>query len=602
MAASTGTSGTTLEGLLNDDSEAITLASLFANSKLAIVSPSVAGLLDSFNFENKEILGIEACGSGFESDSEIQKANSLIFSINKKEAESSVNLPEKSDQFIGKAVELRAQFSKNSLQVGTSTAAYERESYENVFMRMIGLPDEMEAGQGQSRISYIDPAGGAKGTIKVATITELTGASQSTSSTGYSAILKERQTINKKFDFSNIKKSQAEYDDAIVGMSKADIERVVNFYNPNDLIKFFYLKSVPLQDSNIYRSIYETEKIVSKPFESKPFRLINGEKIKTSLLESILKIRLDSITGGSAIYSSETNEIGIAKNVGADKITATECFLIEKFKKILFQIGDKYSSSSISEEEEYLLMKSETEITSDTTGDPDLTSNKDKIQPILNTLEILKAREDAIILLLKETSSSSNVINSDAAYSSMQTQQVMIGALSGVQDVLSGPMLAVLSQKSEYLGDKITELRALLDSSKKVETDGPKNDPAAPRSDNSFIGICAEDFIIYILSLLSINEDYLIGLLSKDRRTKLAKIISNSILTSNKDPYGIIDRVNKDQNDGGYPSVLDSVNALSVLVANYYRLYINYIIEDRKKAIDDKNTQAAINVTFSVEK
>jgi hypothetical protein len=163
-------------------------------------------------------------------------------------------------------------------------------------------------------------------------------------------------------------------------------------------------------------------------------------------------------------------------------------------------------------------------------------------------------------------------------------------------------MLAVLSQKSEYLGDKITELRALLDSSKKVETDGPKNDPAAPRSDNSFIGICAEDFIIYILSLLSINEDYLIGLLSKDRRTKLAKIISNSILTSNKDPYGIIDRVNKDQNDGGYPSVLDSVNALSVLVANYYRLYINYIIEDRKKAIDDKNTQAAINVTFSVEK
>ena len=603
MAVSTGTSGTTLEGLLNDDSEAKTLTSLFSSSKLAIVSPSVAGLLDSFSFEHKEILGIEACGGGFESESntKIQDANNLIFSINKKEAESSVNLSIKSDQFIDKAIELRAKFSKNSLQVGTSSASFEYESYENVFMRMIGLPDEKEVGQGQSKISYMDPVGGGVGIIKVATITELTGASQSTSQTGYSGILKERQAINKKFDFGSIKKSQAEYDDAIVGMSPADIARVVNFYNPNDLVKFFYLKSVPLQDSNIYNYIFETEKIISKPFDSQSFRLINGERVKTSLLESILKIRLDRIIGGSAIYSSETNELGLAKNVGVDKITAIECFLIEKFKKILFQIGDKYSSSSISEEEEYLLLQSETEVSSDVTGDPDLTTKKEKIQPILNTLEALKAKEDAIILLLKDSSSLLNITNSDAAYSSMQTQQVMIEALSGVQDVLSGPMLAVLSQKSEYLGDKITELRALLDSGKKTSDDGPKNDPASPRSENSFIGICAEDFIIYILSLLSINEDYLIGLLSQDRRLRLAKLISNSILTPSKDPYGIIDRVNKKQIDGGYPSILDSVNALSVLVTNYYRLYIKYIAEDRKKAIDDKNKEAADQIKVIVE-
>jgi len=170
-----------------------------------------------------------------------------------------------------------------------------------------------------------------------------------------------------------------------------------------------------------------------------------------------------------------------------------------------------------------------------------------------------------------------------------------------VQDVLSGPMLAVLSQKSEYLGDKITELRALIDSGKKSETDGPKNDPSAPRSENSFIGICAEDFIIYILSLLSINEDYLVGLLSQERRVRLANIISNSILSPSKDPYGILDRVNKQQDDGGYPSILDSVNALSVLVMNYYRLYINYIKEDRKKAIDYKTNEAANQVKVSIE-
>ena len=605
MAASTGTSGTTLEGLLNDDSEAITLASLFTNSKLAIVSPSVAGLLGSFNFDNKEVLGITACEGGFESDSDpkIQEASNLIFSINKKEAESSVNLPEKSDQFIEKAIELRARFSKNSLQVGTSSASFEGESYENVFMRMIGVPDEKEVGQAQSKISYIDPAGGASGTVKAVTIAELTGTTQSTSSTGYSDILKERQrqSENKKFNFASIKKSQEEYDDATVGMSEVDKAKVVNFYNPNDLIKFFYLKSVPLQDSNIYNNIFDTDKIISKPFDSQSFRLINGENVKTSLLESILKIRLDKITGGSAIYSSETNEIGVAKNVSVDNITTTECFLIEKFKKILFQIGDKYSSSSISEAEEYLSTQSETEVPTNGAAAQELTAKKDKIQPILITLEALKAREDSIILLLKETSSSSNIINPDAAYSSMETQQVIIGALSGVQDVLSGPMLAVLSQKSEYLGAKITELRALIDSGKKTETDGPKSDPALPRSENSFIGICAEDFIIYILALLSINEDYLIGLLSQERRVRLTNIISNSILGPSKDPYGIIDKVNKQQSEGGYPSILDSVNALSVLVINYYRLYINYIIEDRKKAIDDKNTEAAQQIKVNIE-
>jgi hypothetical protein len=69
----------------------------------------------------------------------------------------------------------------------------------------------------------------------------------------------------------------------------------------------------------------------------------------------------------------------------------------------------------------------------------------------------------------------------------------------------------------------------------------------------------------------------------------MANLISGSVLNSKKDPYGIIARVNKSPKDGGFPSVSDSVNALSVLVCNFYSIYISSI----KKRMDTLVVQLA---------
>ena len=67
----------------------------------------------------------------------------------------------------------------------------------------------------------------------------------------------------------------------------------------------------------------------------------------------------------------------------------------------------------------------------------------------------------------------------------------------------------------------------------------------------------------------------------------MALTISNSVLNSKKDPYGILARVSKSPEDGGYPSVVDSVNALALLVSKFYELYISYIV-NRKGPLESQ--------------
>ena len=66
----------------------------------------------------------------------------------------------------------------------------------------------------------------------------------------------------------------------------------------------------------------------------------------------------------------------------------------------------------------------------------------------------------------------------------------------------------------------------------------------------------------------------------------MARVISNSSLSSKKDPYGIMGRVNKSVESGGFPSVADSVNALSLLVCKFYSLYISLIKDEQKPVIE----------------
>jgi hypothetical protein len=357
----------------------------------------------------------------------------------------------------------------------------------------------------------------------------------------------------------------------------------------------------------------EPEKIIAKPFDASSSQKINGVKPKASLLESIIRLRLDRITGNPGIYPSVENESGqetfsvglqTASNVDADKITQVECFLIQKLKKTLYLLSQKYSLEIIEKEQAAVQEEIDTKPPPGTGGDQAPTSpeqaaaNASKYESELKTLEILKAKEDAILFLLKDTSSS-NSVNADVAYSSLDIQEGIIRTSSGFSDVLSGTLYSILSYRSEYLDKMIKEKRQLLDSTNSKSDSPEQGTPSGsgfaknPGKDTyTYFGICQEDFVIYTIALLSLNQDFLIGLLPSQNRRNLANILSTSILGSKKDPYGITDRLSKESSNGGFPSVADSVNALAIIVAQLYEEYISYITIKNKKD-SEKILQAA---------
>ena len=53
-----------------------------------------------------------------------------------------------------------------------------------------------------------------------------------------------------------------------------------------------------------------------------------------------------------------------------------------------------------------------------------------------------------------------------------------------------------------------------------------------------------------------------------------------------KDPYGILDRLDKSPENGGFPTVSDSVNALALIVAKLYEEYISYTKSENKDIFD----------------
>jgi hypothetical protein len=647
MAANDQNTGNLFEGLVSAESDKEKLLSAFSDIKLQIVSPTVAGLLSGLGLESYQFINdinIPACNVDFESNTFGDGEENIQTSVSNNNVDNKESESSKEPEFItslasftSKVKEIRSSFLPYELYNGATVPSSdfnnisEMESFENAFMRMLGVPDDRDVGgstgvngseifDSSKKIVYASPKKTEDRIVKnVATLGEITGDSPTTTDR-FADILAERQRLpsstsgwGRYFDFGNVSittlqnEAHAESTAAKILEASGDTTHLtaediaLNYYEPNHLFRFYYLKCTPIQSSKIYGCVSEPSKVVSKPFDPSSFSKINGVKPKTSLLETIIRLRLDQITGSPGVYSTTSNQsdttgenpttISGAKNVDKDNITQVECFLIQKLRKVLIELAYKYVDDAKSiTTHEATENKEKEKVTKNKKPNQDTIT---RYKSELTNLEMLKAREDAILFLLKDTSSSSNSGNYESAYSSLDLQEGIIRTSSGFNDALSGPLYSILSQRSEYLNKKIRELSELIDKSNTIPTSLVDssgltlNPEKQDRNTYSYLGVCSEDFIVYTMALLSLEQDYLIGLLPQKNRVNMAKIISSSILTSNKDPYGIIDRVSKSPADGGFPSVADSVNALAVLVCDFYWKYIS-IIKNRKKSVAEQ--------------
>lgn len=469
----------------------------------------------------------------------------------------------------------------------------EMESYENTFMRMLGMP---VVGNNSIASAEIESAEN----IKIMNIN--TGVSEEVSYTKVLDILDQRQQkrdlrrilINNAIynieDFTDEEQVDGESStdqlfDLISGdlASPSEEDRTADpkiKYIENDLYKFSYLLIPPIQDGRISGCINEPEKIVAAPFSNVRARQINNNQAKPTLLESIIRIRLDKVSGTDTFTSDEEDNLAdpnIEINIGnktesvevnSNSFGVLEALFILRLRSALGGLAKKLFKDIddlLSELQKLRLqpIKSDAEPNPNEAGYElgalsDAESESDEVLGDLidgNKLELLQQQkliEDSIMTLLGDNSEVLNLQVQTQRNNSIHNSHLM----SGIIDVVRLPGKRIDQEIKEIQISKYTAGGEIVDGlcssiGTCLGTD---------------IGIGTVDIIVFALALFTIEERYLLGLLNEDQFDKLKNGDFKHLLPEEGD-----------REDG-----LIAINALTDLIISAYKVFVDDLTDDQR--------------------
>ena len=450
-----------------------------------------------------------------------------------------------------------------------------KESHENAFMRILGMPESNDIGPDEE-IFVIDHDFNLR---KMKFSLMLSDNTSGSSSDGMD-ILDERQrspedrqyklgsneleAISKSLD----PKPKTEETTQGQNVSKPTAEEI-NTVSINDdhnlLKKVTYLKCLPVQDSRYLRCINEPGKIISKPFDENMIKVVNKEKVKTSFLENIIRLRLDKVSG--RIYGDDINDdsgiktpISIYDENNINSFSVIEQLLLERLIDMIRSLSSQY----------YYLLKNivfeakkrKKRDVPDKKNPPDV--NEDEINSLKDSLDVI----DAIKSILKDTSISSTIFDLTSGQNSDASFQGYIRNSSGFDDEISKSIISLIESEAQIYKDALNKK---LQPAKK---EGREKDPEGEAADviigttGTPIGIL--DIVVYALALFSLSEVSLINLLNKSQKQNLAKILSEN---PNSDSLFSSEGFN-------LTSPVQSINELTIAIYFYYNLFFKLLSSD----------------------
>jgi hypothetical protein len=461
-----------------------------------------------------------------------------------------------------------------------------KESYENAFMRILGMPESSDIKDDEEIFVITKDF-----TINKIKFGLLKSQNPSESSADGLDILDERQRnirdrivllseefYSRKSIINSLQETPKDTTSTGVGTSltqKIKISAKDISDNPNNFGKICYLKCLPVQDSRFLRCISESGKIVSKPFDDRMIKIVNKEKIKTSFLENLIRMRLDRISGriygDDQSFDSDGKQSGtFASENGIGEFSILEQLLLEKLAIMLDAQGEKY----------YELLKkiidvAKIEIKNDNKASerPSLPGDGDKKAVDEGNIDDLKLAleiQEAILYVLKDTNVSSYLYELNSSQTkSNKTLEGYIRNSSGFDDPISNSLISIIESEASIYRDLINEKISSTGSTGSEDgepaPDYGKSDGAiSPISGDDHNPIGIVDIIVYALALFSLDETSLFNLLNQKQKENLAKTLSkdanaNSLFSSL---------------DLNLTSPVESINKLTIAIYTYYSFFI----------------------------
>jgi len=351
----------------------------------------------------------------------------------------------------------------------------------------------------------------------------------------------------------------------------------------DDLWKFCYLYFPPIQDADISNSINEPSKIVAPPFSSSRGRKINDNEVRPTLLEAIIRIRLDKVSGTDTFFGiPEQGRRGVFKeklgNLKSDTEVSTDSYgileslfilrlrsaisglaqklyddiddVIDGLSKSRRTVTDQGEDDGTNSENIRINKSSQNENTSIRTRD---LSNLDKAGLPVNDINEIKSAslsdqkliEDSIMFLLGDNSEVLDFQSGTQRSSGIKNAHMM-GGLVNIVDV---PRKRIIEQQRNIQKSRFNESKLVVDK-------GAQRINVTLGTD---IGIGTIDVAVFSLALFAISENSLLGLLNDKQ---FEKIKSGEF-------QGLLPESAERQNS------VKAINELSELLIDGYNLFIS---------------------------
>jgi hypothetical protein len=318
-----------------------------------------------------------------------------------------------------------------------------------------------------------------------------------------------------------------------------------------------------VKDGRISRCINDSDKIVAEPFLPITKRVVNGRFLRSSLLESIIRIRTDVISGTTSYTDSsvpytigedrdkEVNQ----KSVSGELLGYLESLLIIRMLDALETLANSTRNnieqiSSIQRRTGRGLFGSCSESVTSAVPDYPRTLTNDRV--ILNNYALI---EDSIMLLLG---------TKDIDEDSLNLQFGVNRDSSVPNSYLMSSLINIVQIPRKYINNKIDK------DERKSKTENSVGAKVAKDIEVSIgirSGVGIVDLLAIILGLLTIEEVYLVALLTDSQRDSMYRQINKD--TFDEDKIRQISEI----------PISTAINVLTERVNTIYKLFISFLIE-----------------------
>tara|TARA_Y100000034_G_C6903257_1_gene418408 strand:- start:1528 stop:3597 length:2070 start_codon:yes stop_codon:yes gene_type:complete len=350
------------------------------------------------------------------------------------------------------------------------------------------------------------------------------------------------------------------YQELILGNT---VETMQDIATPANFFKLSYLLYPPVQDGRIASCINEPRKMVAPPFLEESLRTVNGQPLKSTLLEAIIRIRLDTISGtvtympdpsaqgGSGPVSAGHKNVELTYEDIADSLGLLESLIIVRLLSSVhgfaINLNERIRDLHKAQAHTGFVPRTDRSIDDDN-AHAGIEQEGEETDPEVLQLQTALLIEDSLLMLFGDNSVPEGL-----------EMQANVHRNSGVRSShLMSAVLSAVTLPQKFLNNRLGEIK----KEREDAAAGPADEIQSEISSQLGVskGTGAIDILAFAIALFTMKEDSLLSLLTPEQFESLEREFSS----------GFFEQINR-------TPIAQAVNDVTIRAYDVYKLFLRIL-------------------------